>query len=110
MMSLVNIVCFFDVMFEKFQENINISKNNENVLVYDAIDTSPGQSGSAICDFRDRIYGIHTGGAAIGGNCGTRITKKHFMWIVDKIKNDNKHVEKMIKTHDFTKMHELDVL
>ena len=26
------------------------------------------------------------------------------MWIVDKIKNDNKHVDQMIKTHDFTKM------
>ena len=55
----------------------------KEILVYDFIDTSPGQSGSPIIvgDAYD-ILGVHTGGSATRGkNWGTYITSTKLSWI-----------------------------
>lgn len=61
----------------------------KEILVYDFIDTSPGQSGSPIIvgDAFD-ILGVHTGGsAAQRKNWGTYITSTKLNWIESTVKN-----------------------
>ena len=78
-------------------QKMRISRANSNVYWYEDIDTTNGQSGAAIVFYDSishfdssklgSIIGIHNGGCTVGVNCGTRITRKHFMWIVHKLKS-----------------------
>ena len=57
--------------------------NKREILVYDFIDTSPGQSGSPVIGSGDGcILGVHTGGSAsLKKNWATYITPTKLWWI-----------------------------
>ena len=62
---------------------IPILSNEPDVLEYDFIDTSPGQSGSPVMGMKPAdIIGVHTGGSAIlNKNWATCITPTKLRWI-----------------------------
>ena len=56
----------------------------EEILVYDFVDTSPGQSGSGVIVENFLILGVHTGGSAsLKKNWGTYITPTKLRWMAD---------------------------
>ena len=58
------------------------------ILVYDFIDTSPGQSGSPVVGLPTDILGVHTGGSAsLKKNWATYITPTKFDWIANSLGN-----------------------
>ena len=58
----------------------------KEILVYDFLDSSPGQSGSPIIAEESQILGVHTGGSAsLKKNWGTYITPTKLRWIADTL-------------------------
>lgn len=59
----------------------------KEILVYDFIDTSPGQSGSPVIGMDStEIFGVHTGGSAsLKKNWATYISPAKLQWIVDSL-------------------------
>lgn len=63
------------------------------ILVYDFIDTSPGQSGSPVVGLPTDILGVHTGGSAsLKKNWATYITPTKFDWIANSLGNSGEVV------------------
>src|SRR5688572_3535414 len=74
---------------ENNQNNITI-ENNENIITYNDIDTSKGQSGSPIIICNDnnqnqiQIIGVHTNGSKSKAyNFGTLFNHEKFNWIAN---------------------------
>ena len=58
----------------------------KEILVYDFLDSSPGQSGSPIIAQESQILGVHTGGSAsLKKNWGTYITPTKLRWMADTL-------------------------
>jgi len=61
-----------------------IDTSSKTLLVYNTIDTSPGQSGSPIISKKLKIIGIHTTGGG-GYNWGTKFTIEILQWVAQII-------------------------
>jgi len=63
------------------------SEYAREILVYDFIDTSPGQSGSPIMNgYGSDLVGVHTGGSAVmKKNWGTFIDSDKLKWIAESL-------------------------
>ena len=71
-----------DVPDDKKFEWLNANSRQRDLLVYDFIDTSPGQSGCPIISYPGKIVGVHTGGkCALLKNWGTYISPAKLHWI-----------------------------
>ena len=71
-----------DVPDDKKFEWLNGNSRQRDLLVYDFIDTSPGQSGCPIISNPGKIVGVHTGGkAALLKNWGTYVSPAKLHWI-----------------------------
>ena len=73
----------------KERENWRFKKGEQrNLLVYNFIDTSPGQSGSPILGMMPNdVIGVHTGGSAVQKqNWGTYLDSTKLEWIAAELK------------------------
>ena len=88
------------------------TSEDKQILVYDFIDTSPGQTGSPIMHLNKKsceIIGVHTGGSQIyAKKWGTYITQEKLKWIMECLNtyySTDKKTLWMIKSTDAQSFH-----
>ena len=93
-------------------QKIEINPRDPKVFVYE-IDTSSGQSGAPMMFYESQndfeqlkhglIIGVHTGGF-VRKNCGTRLVREHFIWMLNILRNRNSRVAEMFRIQNFDQM------
>lgn len=76
-----------DVPKDKKSQPDSLELKRRGILMYDFIDTSPGQSGSPIMNgYGSDLVGVHTGGSAVmKKNWGTFIDSDKLKWIAESL-------------------------